>query len=718
MEEPSVLDYIKSKLQPWKHAPVTIPEAAPEAAAAPAVEAEQTGLQPAGQPALSEGKPARHSSIPWLILLALGLALAAQRMLEPKPEPFASAGVILYGLATLAFVWALIQNWEMVHIISLESETRPQPPVRALPLASAGVLLLGAFAMFGGNRFTVWNVILWLVGLAYLLYSLWEKSSAEPFYRRLLAFLRRPAWTLQLSRWALLLILVFGVVLFFRFYDLHGTPGEMFSDQAEKLLDVNDLITGQAKIFFERNTGREAFQFYLTAFIAQVFGTGISFMSLKLGTAFAGAFAVPFIYLLGKEIGGRWVGLFAMFLAGIAYWPNVISRIGLRFPLYPMFAAPAIYFLVRGLRRANRNDFLLSGLFVGLGLHGYSPFRFLPIVLVIGVVIYLLHRHSRQERLFAVYGLVLLAVVSFVVFLPLVRYLLENPDMFAYRALSRLGDSERALPGTPLAIFASNLWKAMIMFFWNNGNIWVHSVPDRPALDIISAALFFLGSILVLARWIRYRNWVDLFLLLSVPLLMMPSILSLAFPEENPSLNRTGAAIVPVFIIAATGLEAILRQTAQRMGRRGWLAAGLLGVALLSASAAQNFDLVFNQFHNSFLRGAWNTTQIGQVIRGFADSVGDADDAYVIPYPYWVDTRLVGINAGYPTTDYALNAEFIPETTRVSRTKLFIFHPQDAATLDILRTYYPQGTLTRATSPLEGKDFMIYLVPGEAASQP
>ena len=48
--------------------------------------------------------------------------------------------------------------------------------------------------------------------------------------------------------------------------------------------------------------------------------------------------------------------------------------------------------------------------------------------------------------------------------------------------------------------------------------------------------------------------------------------------------------------------------------------------------------------------------QIGQVIRGFADSVGDADDAYVIPYPYWVDTRLVGINAGYPTTDYALNA--------------------------------------------------------------
>lgn len=711
MEEPSVLDYVKSKLLPWKNAPVIIPDAEPETLAEP-----ETPGTPEPQP---QPVPKRRFGIPWRVLLALFLAIAAQRILEPAPLPSPMVGIFLYGLSAAALLWALLDDFNhLVTPIPPETEAEPLLSVRSLPLASSAVLLLGAFALFGGNRFTLVNVILWALGLFYLLLALWDTRGATPLRSRLSDFFRRREWNLSISRWALLLIVVFGITIFFRFYHLGATPGEMFSDQAEKLLDVNDLISGQTKIFFERNTGREAFQFYLTALIAQVFGTGISFMSLKLGTAFAGAFALPFIYLLGKEIGNRWVGLLAMFLAGIAYWPNVIARIGLRFPLYPMFAAPALYFLVRGLRRSSRNDFLLAGLMVGLGLHGYSPFRFVPIVLVIGVVIYLLHRRSAEQRTSAVWGLVLLAVVSFAVFLPLVRYLLANPDMFAYRALSRLGETERALPGSPLSIFFENLWSAMIMFFWDNGDIWVHSIPHRPALDIISAALFFLGSILVLARYIRYRNWVDLFLLLSVPLLMMPSILSLAFPEENPSLNRTGGAIVPVFLIAAVGLEAILRTIAARMGRQGRWAAVLVAVLLLAGSMTQNFDLMFNKFHNRFLQGAWNTSQIGHVIRGFADSVGDPNSAYVIPYPYWVDTRLVGINAGYPTKDYALNMNLIPETTRSTQTKLFIFNTQDSETLNMLLTYYPQGTLVRYTSPLEGKDFFGFLVPGAPGIQP
>jgi hypothetical protein len=78
------------------------------------------------------------------------------------------------------------------------------------------------------------------------------------------------------------------VVLFFRFYRLDGLPAEMVSDHAEKLLDVNDVLNGDLNVFFPRNTGREAFQFYWTALMSIVFGTGISFMSLKLGTVLGG----------------------------------------------------------------------------------------------------------------------------------------------------------------------------------------------------------------------------------------------------------------------------------------------------------------------------------------------------------------------------------------------------------------------------------------------
>ena len=111
----------------------------------------------------------------------------------------------------------------------------------------------------------------------------------------------------------------------------------MFSDQAEKLLDVGDILNGQYSIFFPRNTGREFVQMYLTASIASWLKLGLTFLSLKLGTALLGLFTLPFIYLLGKEVANRYVGLAALLLAGIAYWPNVISRIGSAISPLPVF---------------------------------------------------------------------------------------------------------------------------------------------------------------------------------------------------------------------------------------------------------------------------------------------------------------------------------------------------------------------------------------------
>ncbi|MEM5775787.1 MAG: glycosyltransferase family 39 protein, partial [Anaerolineaceae bacterium] len=435
-------------------------------------------------------------------------------------------------------------------------------------------------------------------------------------WQRLLAGIKKSEWKLRIKPWHLLVLLVVVVGVFFRFYRLDQVPGEMFSDHAEKLLDVSDLMSGQYKVFFERNTGREDFQFYMTAFVANLFGTGLTFMSLKLGTALAGFFTLPYIYRLGKEIGSRWVGLFALFLAGIAYWPNVISRVGLRFPLYPLFAAPMLFYIIRGLRRSDRNDFIKAGIALGLALHGYSPSRLLPLVVLAAIAIYLLHRQSQGKRTGVLWGLVVLVLFSVVVFLPLLRFWSQNPELFAYRAFSRLATTERAYPGPVGLIFLANLGKSLIMPFWDNNNIWVHSVPGRPALDIITAALYFTGLVLVIVRYIRKRNWVDLFLLVSIPLMMLPSILSLAFPEENPSLNRSGAAYIPIFIIAAIGLESLIASLLVRASSQGGriVIAGLT-VALLGVSANLNYDLVFRQYDQQFMGGAWNTSQMGQVIR-------------------------------------------------------------------------------------------------------
>jgi 4-amino-4-deoxy-L-arabinose transferase-like glycosyltransferase len=514
----------------------------------------------------------------------------------------------------------------------------------------------------------------------------------------------------------LLAFVVIGMVIFFRVYRLESVPPQMNSDHAEKLLDVWDVLNGQYNIFFPRNTGREDFQMYLTATIVEFFDTGISFMSLKIGTVLAGLLTLPYIYLLGKEIGGKRAGWLALLLAGIAYWPNVISRIGLRFTLYSLFTAPTLYYLIRGLHRRRRNDLLLSGLFLGLGLHGYSPFRVVPIVVLAAFGIYFLHRQSKGARRQVFWWLAALVAISIVVFLPLLRFALENPDLFSSRMFSRMGSIEQPLPGPAGIIFLQNLWRALVMFFWENGEVWVVSVPYRPALDIVSAPLFFLGMILLSIRYIRQRYWVDLFLLISIPLLMLPSILALAFPSENPILNRTAGALVPVFVIAGIGLDRFIasleksRDEVQHPPRLFGLGNTVL-LLLIGMAALHNYDLVFHQYQRGYELSSWNTTEMGQVIRTFGQFSGTTETAWVVAYPHWVDTRLVGINAGMPTRDLAIWPDRLAETQADLRPKLFLVKPEDQAGLDTLRQLYPLGILQTYDSPIEGKDFLMFLVP-------
>ena len=483
---------------------------------------------------------------------------------------------------------------------------------------------------------------------------------------------------------------------------------EPFSDHAEKILDVYDITQGDYSIFFPRNTGREAIQMYWTLLVANVFGTGLSYLSLKLGTALLGILTLPYIYLLGKEFGNERVGLFALFLFGIAYWPNVISRIGLRFPLYPLFAAPTLLYLVRGLRTRNRNDFILSGIFLGLGLHGYSPFRIVPILVVIAFGIYFMHAQSKGNRQQGFLWLIIVVITSLFVFLPLLRYWMENPDQFGYRAFSRLSSMETALPGPAWQIFLSNLYRGLLMFNWDDGEIWVNSLPHRPALDIVTGALFVIGIVLLIARYVRQRDWRDLFLLVSIPVLLMPSILSLAYPGENPALNRAGGGAVSAILVSALALDGLVAGLGAERKRR-FIAYGLTGI-LLAASAWQNYDLVFHKFDENFRSGAWNTSEMGQVISDFRGQYGQTDTVWIVPFPYWVDTRLPGVWAGIPNRDFAIWPEQFSDTVYQPAPKLFIFWPEDLETEKALKELYPNGRLTRYTSTFPGKDFMLFFV--------
>ena len=722
-EEPSVLDYLKSRLKFWERGEKIEIPAEPESLEDGSVETSLPIVANSARSAhknveaeiLPWEKPEVPNHWPWRSLLALGFALLGQRAWEPAPHRTVTLGLVLYVIALGMLVWAYLRKeWTLSPLPENESKVDTLE-VRWQPLLLATLLTVAAFLTLGGNLFTVLNVTLWVLAIICFVWAFWiPNEHPTPFWPRFRSFLTRDTWQLKITRWTLLVLAVVAVVAFFRLYNLGGVPAEPFSDHAEKILDVYDVSQGQTHIFFPRNTGREGFQMYLTLLVSWLFGTGLSFLSLKIGTVFCGLVTLPYMYMLGKEFGGKRLGLLAVFFAGIAYWPNVISRVGLRFPLYPLFVAPTLYYLIRGLRMRNRNDFILSGLFLGLGLHGYSPFRIVPIVVVIAVGLYLLHSQSKGGRKQAVTWLVVLALISFVVFLPLARYWLDNPASFSLRAFSRIGATESPLPGPAWKIFLSNTWNALRMFNWDDGQIWVHSVPYRPALDVISGALFLIGIVLVLIRYIRQRHWLDLFLLLAVPLLQLPSILSLAFPGENPALNRAAGAAVPTFLIVAVALDGLLTAIASRMNRRLGTALNWVVILVLAGGASfQNFDLVFHQYATEYRAGSWNSSEMGTVIKQFGQTYGTTDSVWIVPYPYWVDTRLPGVWAGIPNRDFVLWPKDFKATLSVKGAKLIILNQADITDADALQRLYPQGVRStfHSATKLDGKNFLIFFVP-------
>lgn len=701
--EPSILDYLKARLSFGRKNVPAIPPL-PQGSKKPArIRASKAAPRTAQ-------RSVAQVSLPWRSVSAVVLLLLAQSMWAKSSEVW-QTGLLLGILGLGAALWAYRENeWRLPFIEKIQIE-RKAPAFRLSSLGFGLVFFALTFLFSGGNRFTWLNVLCWLLSIGFVLAAFWQLDARAIWDRERKGW-QQGHWGVSISRWTLVLVAAFALIAFFRFSQLSTAPAEMNSDHAEKLLDVNDILQGQTSIFFERNTGREPLQFYLTAFVGQVFGTGLSFQSLKLGTTLLAFISLIYIYLLGKEFGGRWVGLLALLLVGVAFWPNLLARTGLRFSLYPTFAAPALYYLIHGLRRGHINDFLLSGLFMGLGLNGYTAFRIVPVVAGVALLLFLLHTPNADLRRRGLIGFALLALVALVLCTPLLRYAIEHPAQFGERTLTRMFETERSYVEPAIWTFAKNVWAGLGLFNYNGGNIWLVGLTGKPAFDGISAALLILGVVLAIARYVRTRSWLDLFILLSIPLLMLPSTLSLAFPEENPAMNRASGAWIPAFLLCALALDAFAHGLRQKLGGNlGLRVAQFAGALVLLVVAATNAQLFFGDYIDEYDTSSWNSSELGTVIADFARSFGSLDSAWVVAYPHWVDTRLVGMNAGNPARDYGIWPDQLSDTLTTSAPKIFLLKPEDEVGLETLQQLYPNGLVSDHTSRVPGKEFLTFFVP-------
>lgn len=233
------------------------------------------------------------------------------------------------------------------------------------------------------------------------------------------------------------LVALFGVTLFglwFRLLDLELTPPEMTSDHIEKLLDALRVHEGYYAVFFPNNGGREAFQMYVVAFVADTLGVGFNFNALKWATVIEGVITLPVVFWMAQQVIGqasarerqigRWVGVALAWLLAVSAWHLMLSRLGLRIVLTPLTTALVIGFLARAMRYNRARDYLALGAVLGAGFYFYQANRMLPPVVVAGMALAMLNTARRWRDLPNLVAQMVL--VGLVAALPVAAYMLAG----------------------------------------------------------------------------------------------------------------------------------------------------------------------------------------------------------------------------------------------------------------------------------------------------
>jgi hypothetical protein len=710
---------LEAPLRDAETVPVSPPLAQPERLPPPEI---PRVVSPLPEPAaMTEPmRQAFHPAVarPERLLIApagLLLLILANGSLNARNLTFISAATLVVGLA----LWAY-DTWNaggvVVPLLARRSESVSLATSRRKLLPLAVGAAIATYALSGGNSFRMSGVVFWFLSILVWLVAWWPAKNGGGFRIRL----DRAPFALSARDTVLMVGLLAAVAAgaFFRFYRIDETPLDPTSDHAEKLLDITDILNGIHPIFFERNTGREPASYYMTVAMIRALKLPANFITLKLGTALVGTLTIPLVYLLAAELLGRMAGLLAATLFAIGTWPVEIARAGLRFPFAPLATAPVLWFVLRWMRTRDRRDALLCGLCVGVGLYGYSPFRVVPLAVGLGFLFAFAVAEGATERRRVVADGILLGVTAAIVFVPLGRYALEHRDMFWYRAGGRLTGDEGGNAFTAfvdhLSVFLRNNWNAALGFNWRGDTTFVNAVTYAPILDLITGALFLAGMAAAVVQIAVRRDARTGFVLASLPVLLLSSTLAIAFPWENPSVNREGLAAPVVFTIAALPLAVLVRRLREGLGpSRGYSLAAPAIALLIGIAAVRGYDQYFHDFDRQTRAAVANTTEIAAAIRGAAVVGVSPQDAYVIDAPYWLDIRNIGIALGDITWGPSHNVRVgdpLPQRPS-SRPLLLILKGDDEARLAEVERAFPNGIVTRYQAEVPAHAFVTVWVP-------
>jgi hypothetical protein len=705
--------------------------------------------------------------------IVYGLRNGGQRLtadLFPGPALFMLAGVIIFTLFA-SRVFPAVRLAPLTRFTPMAVPGRrwsfqtwvKRNWVRLTLIVFGLVFMAGAWSFNGDNQFTPTGVICWLLSILSWVAVFAPEIVPRNFILKLIVrIIRLPGQVIsfRLSWTMIALLIIMGVGAYFRFSNLSAFPPEMTSDHVEKILDSLNIAKGATPVFLPNNGGREIVQFYILALMHNWFGLSFDHTLLKLLSGIEGMLGILAAWWLGrtlvgdsdKELGNL-TGLVMAALLAISYWQLMLSLLGLRIVLTPLIMTIILIFFVRALRYNRIEDYIKTGLLLGIGLYMYQAVRMVPIVLIVGLLLALVIR-ARGWRMRGQYVLhfVALVLIATAVFVPLGRYWQQSPNEFWSRTSGRLFGEDLIQTTDPvtgsitsriattqdridafknnISYFGQNMVNSVLMFTWAGDRAWISGEQNgAPELDALTSGLFLIGLGLWLVRMIRRRDPGDWLIPFGLVIMLFPTALSLAFTIEVPSATRASGTIPMVYLLAGFAGALLIRQAWRALqGHVGQALVVIAGVLLLIPAAQSNWWVYFGSSMPQYKLVSQDHREAGQVLKGFEQSTGAPGNAFMISFRYWWDHRALAIEAG--DLDWRLNNGIVGDNMmpnllaairanigtaheiRPDRQLMFFLNQNDKDNLLSLQNWLPSGTtVERVQTDTPLKDFMILLSP-------
>lgn len=352
-----------------------------------------------------------------------------------------------------------------------------------------------------------------------------------------------------------LLVLLSVFLIFFQFNEV---PKNLTFDEIEFAKLALSLKNKPYTPYSPLATGHSTLYFYVLLFSFKIFG--INNFALRFPAAFFGVLNIVIFFLIVKKIfffsnyQFLITNYFSFFLSLIflsSRWYFNFARFAFEATFLLFLELLSILFFFLFLNDKKKYFLPLSFLFAGLSFNSYTPGRIFFLLPLMGFFLSQYQNKKKEEKRFG--RLIALSLFLFLVIIsPLSIYLIRNSDI-RFQQQFFLGNSDLNF-FDKLKFLVENIFKTILLFFWQGDVNGRHNYPLKPALNPLLFSFFVFGLILSLKKW---KNFYNQFFLFYFFLSIIPTLMT--YPWENPNMLRTFTVLPSVIFFIGRGVEFLFK---------------------------------------------------------------------------------------------------------------------------------------------------------------